>query len=40
MKWAIKFCYHLWGLPFEVVMDHAPLQWLSRMKDINTHLVQ
>lgn len=30
-----KVHYYLWGQAFTVVTDHAPLQWLTHMKDIN-----
>lgn len=39
VKWALETLhYYLLGAPFELVMDHAPLIWLNRMKDANAHL--
>lgn len=36
VKWAIQTLrYYFLGAPFELVMDHAPLTWLKRMKDSN-----
>lgn len=41
IRWAIdQLKYYLWECCFNVVMDHAPLQWLARMKDTNPHLMQ
>lgn len=36
MRWAVdQLKYYLWGQEFTIVTDHAPLQWLTRMKDTN-----
>lgn len=41
MRWAIdKLRYYLWGQESTVVTDHAPLQWLSRMKYTNPRLMR
>lgn len=39
--WMIEqLKYYLRGRPFTVVTDHVPLQWLARMKDTNSRLMQ
>ncbi|XP_078240212.1 uncharacterized protein LOC144586237 [Pogona vitticeps] len=41
VKWAIlTLKYYLLGAPFTLVTDHAPLQWLNRMKDANPRLTR
>lgn len=41
IRWAIEyFKYYLWGRQFTVITDHASLQWLHRMKDINPRLMR
>lgn len=36
VKWALDALrYYLVGAPFELMMDHASLTWLNRMKDSN-----
>lgn len=40
IKWAIQsFHYYLWGRWFTMITDHAPLQWLNRMKDASPRLM-
>ncbi|KAG6936028.1 hypothetical protein G0U57_013542, partial [Chelydra serpentina] len=39
VKWACDALqYYLLGNPFILVTDHAPLQWLNRMKDNNMRI--
>ncbi|XP_060779260.1 uncharacterized protein LOC132887731 isoform X2 [Neoarius graeffei] len=39
IKWAVlALRYYLLGYPFTLCSDHAPLQWLHRMKDANARI--
>ncbi|XP_060785448.1 uncharacterized protein LOC132891665 [Neoarius graeffei] len=39
IKWAVlALRYYLLGCPFTLCSDHAPLQWLHRMKDANARI--
>lgn len=41
IRWAVdQLKYYLWGQEFTVITDHAPLQWLARMKDTNSRLMR
>lgn len=41
VKWALQaLSYYLLGAPFHLITDHAPLTWLSRMKDLNARLTR
>ena len=41
IKWAVlALCYYLLGCPFTLCSDHAPLQWLHRMKDANARITR
>lgn len=41
IRWAIEqHMYYLWGQEFTIITDHAPLQWLSRMKDTTPRLMK
>ena len=41
VKWAIQALrYYLLGAPFTLITDHAPLQCLNRMKDVNPRLTR
>lgn len=41
VKWALdSLRYYLLGAPFVLSTDHAPLTWLSRMKDSNARLTR
>ena len=39
IRWAVgSLRYYLLGRPFTLCSDHAPLQWLHRMKDTNARI--
>ncbi|KAM8915908.1 uncharacterized protein AB9W97_016755 isoform 2-T2 [Spinachia spinachia] len=39
--WAVdSLCYSLLGRSFSLFSEHAPLQWLHRMKDTNTRITR
>ncbi|XP_060790702.1 uncharacterized protein LOC132894634 [Neoarius graeffei] len=41
IKWAVlALRYYLLGRPFTLCSDHAPLQWLHRMKDANAQITR
>jgi len=41
IQWAVSALhYYLLGRPFTLWSDHAPLQWLHRMKDANTWITR
>ncbi|KAL7889579.1 hypothetical protein AOLI_G00018370 [Acnodon oligacanthus] len=41
IKWAVlTLRYYLLGCPFTLCSDHAPLQWLHRMKDSNSRIMR
>ncbi|XP_060792147.1 uncharacterized protein LOC132895485 [Neoarius graeffei] len=41
IKWAVlALRYYLLGRPFTLCSDHAPLQWLHRMKDANARITR
>ena len=41
IRWAVDALrYYLLGRPFTLCSDHAPLQWLHRMKDVNTRITR
>ena len=41
IKWAIHHLkYYLWGRPFTLVTDHAPLKWMSTSKDTNARVTR
>ena len=41
IKWAThSLRYYLQGVLFTLVTDHAPLQWLNRMKETNPRLTR
>ncbi|KAI2647892.1 Retrovirus-related Pol polyprotein [Labeo rohita] len=41
IRWAIlTLCYYLLGREFTFCSDHAPLQWLHRMKDTNAQITR
>ena len=40
-RWAVgSLRYYLLGRPFTLCSDHAPLQWLHRMKDTNARITR
>ena len=39
IRWAVSgLRYHLLGRPFTLCLDHAPFQWLPRIKDANVQI--
>ena len=41
IRWAVgSLRYYLLGRPFTLCSDHAPLQWLHRMKDTNARITR
>ena len=41
IRWAVDTLrYYLLGCPFTLCTDHAPLQWLHRMKDANARITR
>ena len=41
IRWAVDALqYYLLGRPFTLCSDHAPLQWLHRMKDVNNRITR
>ena len=41
IRWAVgSLRYYLLGRSFTLCSDHAPLQWLHRMKDTNTRITR
>lgn len=41
LKWAVETLqYYLANNPFELITDHAPLQWLHRVKDSNARILR
>ena len=41
IRWAVgALRYYLLGRPFTLWSDHAPLQWLHRMKDTNARITR
>lgn len=40
VKWTTEaLCYYLVGNPFQLITDHAPLQWIHSMKDTNARIM-
>ena len=41
IRWAVvALWYYLLGRPFTLCLDHAPLQWLHHMKDVNNRITR
>lgn len=41
VEWVVvAFHYYLWGNPFRLITDHAPLKWLQVMKNTNSRIMR